>query len=82
MIVPFFMCVVLIEAVNFSTVRLEEKYLGYDTWMPSAPKVEKPRSTYNAASLAYIGDCIYEVCLISCTKMGALNCKMVVLFVH
>ncbi|KAL7598048.1 hypothetical protein Lser_V15G25293 [Lactuca serriola] len=44
-----------------SQARLEETYLGYDTWMPSAPKVEKPRSTYNAASLAYIGDCIYEL---------------------
>ncbi|KAI3803368.1 hypothetical protein L1987_31519 [Smallanthus sonchifolius] len=42
-------------------VCLEEKYLGYETWMPSAPKVEKPRSTYNAASLAYIGDCVYEL---------------------
>ncbi|XP_076924462.1 uncharacterized protein LOC143586896 [Bidens hawaiensis] len=40
---------------------LEETYLGYETWMPSAPKVEKPRSTYNAASLAYLGDCIYEL---------------------
>ncbi|KAK9078354.1 hypothetical protein SSX86_002411 [Deinandra increscens subsp. villosa] len=39
----------------------EEMYLGYETWMPSAPKVDKPRSTYNAASLAYIGDCIYEL---------------------
>lgn len=29
--------------------------------MPSPPKVEKPRSMYNAASLAYIGDSIYEV---------------------
>ncbi|KAM7254612.1 hypothetical protein ACFE04_003992 [Oxalis oulophora] len=36
-------------------------YLGYERWLPSAPKVEKPRSTYNAASLAYIGDCIYEL---------------------
>ncbi|KVH92957.1 Ribonuclease III domain-containing protein [Cynara cardunculus var. scolymus] len=44
-----------------SQVRLEETYMGYDTWLPSAPKVEKPRSTYNAASLAYIGDCIYEL---------------------
>ncbi|KAJ0745062.1 putative ribonuclease III [Helianthus annuus] len=40
---------------------LEETYLGYETWMPSAPKVEKPRSTYNAAALAYLGDCIYEL---------------------
>lgn len=36
-------------------------YLGYETWLPTPPKVEKPRSIYNAASLAFIGDCIYEV---------------------
>jgi ribonuclease-3 family protein len=41
--------------------KLEETYLGYETWLPVAPKVEKPRSIYNAASLAYIGDCIYEL---------------------
>nr|XP_043624353.1 mini-ribonuclease 3 isoform X2 [Erigeron canadensis] len=48
-----------------SQVAMEEKYMGLDTWMPSAPKVEKPRSLYNAASLAYIGDCIYEVLTLS-----------------
>lgn len=38
------------------------KYLGYERWrLPAAPKVKKPRSIYNAASLAYLGDCIYEV---------------------
>ncbi|KAK3018674.1 hypothetical protein RJ639_003105 [Escallonia herrerae] len=42
-------------------VKLDETYMGLDTWLPSAPKVEKPRSIYNAASLAYIGDCIYEL---------------------
>ncbi|KAL8043351.1 hypothetical protein ABFX02_09G114300 [Erythranthe guttata] len=36
-------------------------YLGYDTWLPAPPKVEKPRSVFNPASLAYIGDCIYEL---------------------
>ncbi|CAM8899125.1 unnamed protein product [Rhodiola kirilowii] len=39
----------------------EDTYLGYERWLPSAPKVKKPRSVYNAASLAYIGDCIYEL---------------------
>lgn len=39
----------------------DELYLGCERWVPSAPKVEKPRSIYNAASLAYIGDCIYEL---------------------
>ncbi|KAH0449848.1 hypothetical protein IEQ34_020540 [Dendrobium chrysotoxum] len=40
---------------------LDEQYMGYERWLPPAPKVKKPRSIYNAASLAYIGDCIYEL---------------------
>ena len=36
-------------------------YLGYEQWLPNPPKVQKPRSVFNAASLAYMGDCIYEV---------------------
>lgn len=40
----------------------DEFYLGYERWLPSPPEVQKPRSMLNAASLAYIGDCIYEVC--------------------
>ncbi|KAK6914767.1 Ribonuclease III domain [Dillenia turbinata] len=52
----------LLERKNLnSTPDLDETYLGYERWMPVAPKVEKPRSIYNAASLAYIGDCIYEL---------------------
>lgn len=35
--------------------------MGYERWLPSPPEVKKPRSVYNAASLAYIGDCIYEL---------------------
>nr|GMC70883.1 Ribonuclease III domain-containing protein [Ipomoea batatas] len=35
--------------------------MGYETWLPNPPKVEKPRSAFNAASLAYIGDCIFEL---------------------
>lgn len=31
-------------------------------WLPSPPPVEKPRAVHNAASLAYLGDSIYEVC--------------------
>ncbi|RWR77610.1 mini-ribonuclease 3 isoform X1 [Cinnamomum micranthum f. kanehirae] len=42
--------------------QVEEQYLGYPTWLPaSPPKVKKPRSIYNAASLAYIGDGVYEL---------------------
>lgn len=36
-----------------------------EKWFPSPPKVDKPRSVFNAASLAYIGDSIYEVRLSS-----------------
>ncbi|KAH6830767.1 Ribonuclease III family protein [Perilla frutescens var. hirtella] len=36
-------------------------YLGYETWMPAPPKAENPRSVLNPASLAYLGDCIYEL---------------------
>ncbi|XP_074268181.1 uncharacterized protein LOC141591675 isoform X1 [Silene latifolia] len=45
------------EPVNLD----EETYLGYDRWLPRPPKSEKPRSSHNAAALAYIGDCIYEL---------------------
>ncbi|CAI0392222.1 unnamed protein product [Linum tenue] len=44
----------VVEEIN------ESSYLGYDVWLPRPPKVEKPRSTFNAATLAYIGDGIYE----------------------
>lgn len=43
---------------------VDESYLGYERWLPNPPKVEKPRSVFNAASLAYVGDCIYEVCFL------------------
>ncbi|CAN6573472.1 unnamed protein product [Malus baccata var. baccata] len=53
------------------TVQKDDLYLGYERWsptstkvqkrLPSPPKVQKPRSVLNAASLAYIGDCIYEL---------------------
>lgn len=38
----------------------DELYLGLEKWLPPPPKVKKPRSIYNAASLAYLGDGIYE----------------------
>ncbi|KAK9281075.1 hypothetical protein L1049_003968 [Liquidambar formosana] len=46
---------------NPSRVELEKSYMGYERWLPTPPKLKKPRSVYNAASLAYIGDCIYEL---------------------
>ncbi|RZC51773.1 hypothetical protein C5167_020202 [Papaver somniferum] len=41
--------------------KVDESHLGCERWFPSAPEVKKPRSIYNAASLAYLGDCIYEL---------------------
>ncbi|CAK7356849.1 unnamed protein product [Dovyalis caffra] len=41
--------------------QLDDSYLGYERWLPSPPKVEKPRSVFNAATLAYIGDSIFEL---------------------
>ncbi|CAN0878012.1 Mini-ribonuclease 3 [Linum grandiflorum] len=40
---------------------IDDSYLGCDVWLPRPPKVEKPRSAFNAATLAYIGDGIYEL---------------------
>lgn len=48
-----------------------DSYMGYETWSPSPPKLEKPRSVFNAASLAFIGDSIYEVRFPHCSH--ALN---------
>ncbi|XP_022777218.1 uncharacterized protein LOC111318607 isoform X2 [Durio zibethinus] len=42
----------------------DDSYMGYERWLPNPPKVEKPRSVFNAATLAYIGDCIYEDALL------------------
>ncbi|KAI3866886.1 hypothetical protein MKX03_027119 [Papaver bracteatum] len=41
--------------------KIDESHLGCERWLPAAPEVKKPRSIYNAASLAYLGDCIYEL---------------------
>ncbi|VVA97532.1 unnamed protein product, partial [Arabis nemorensis] len=39
----------------------DDSYMGYERWSPSPPKLERPRSVFNAASLAFIGDSIYEL---------------------
>lgn len=31
------------------------------TWLPAPPNVSRPRAVHNAASLAYLGDAIYEM---------------------
>ncbi|CAH9066846.1 unnamed protein product [Cuscuta epithymum] len=49
------------DAPTSSHGKLPETYLGFETWLPNPPKVEKPRSVFNAASLAYIGDSIFEI---------------------
>eukprot|EP00249_Psilotum_nudum_P014206 c24721_g1_i3 orf=105-686(+) len=33
-------------------------------WLPLPPSIQRPRTAYNAASLAYLGDCVYEDALI------------------
>ncbi|KAK1360267.1 RNase III domain-containing protein [Heracleum sosnowskyi] len=50
----------LVSGPNQGKVR-ETTCMGYETWLPTPPKVDNPRSIYNAASLAFIGDCIYEL---------------------
>ncbi|XP_059458857.1 uncharacterized protein LOC132188428 isoform X2 [Corylus avellana] len=51
----------LLKRPSSRVVERDEFYLGYERWLPSPPKVEKPRSMFNASSLAYVGDCIYEL---------------------
>ncbi|XP_052307724.1 uncharacterized protein LOC18096746 isoform X4 [Populus trichocarpa] len=41
--------------------QLDDSYLGCERWLPSRPKVEKPPSVFNAATLAYIDDSIFEI---------------------
>ncbi|MCL7041954.1 hypothetical protein MKW94_011934 [Papaver nudicaule] len=41
--------------------KVDESHLGCERWLPDAPEIKNPRSIYNAASLAYLGDCIYEL---------------------
>ena len=49
--------------------------MGYERWLPTPPKVEKPRTVYNAATLAYIGDCIYEVVLYTFSLVILIRCS-------
>ncbi|KAJ0263988.1 Ribonuclease III family protein [Hirschfeldia incana] len=49
------------ESKELSEEEVDDSYMGYETWSPSPPKLEKPRSVFNAASLAFIGDSIYEL---------------------
>ncbi|KAL0715185.1 hypothetical protein Bca4012_064507 [Brassica carinata] len=54
----------LLNVVCLYEEDVDDDCVGYEKWFPSPPKVEKPRSVFNAASLAYIGDSIYEVVLV------------------
>lgn len=43
-------------------VAKKSTYMGFERWwLPPPPEVKKPQSLYNRASLAYLGDCIYEL---------------------
>jgi hypothetical protein len=55
----------LMDSIFFTTPVKDEKddLEGNPVWLPDAPVVPKPRASYNAASLAYLGDSIYEVIL-------------------
>ena len=62
--------------MNYKFVDIEEEddetYLGYEKWLPTPPKVVKPRSVFNAATLAYVGDCIYEVSYFLISKIQTI----------
>ncbi|MCO5595077.1 hypothetical protein L7F22_049114 [Adiantum nelumboides] len=50
-----------LSAVLPATGKEEDDSKGYNLWLPDAPLVPRPRARYNASSLAYLGDCIYEL---------------------
>ncbi|CAA6660920.1 unnamed protein product [Spirodela intermedia] len=60
-------------ATATATLPADELYLGYERWLPAAPKVKKPRSIYNAASLAYLGDGIYEALFVPPKSIDVYN---------
>ncbi|MCO5607013.1 hypothetical protein L7F22_061204 [Adiantum nelumboides] len=51
----------ILSAVPPSAGKEGDDGKGYEVWLPDAPLVPRPRAHYNAASLAYLGDCIYEL---------------------
>ncbi|KAJ7530964.1 hypothetical protein O6H91_14G026600 [Diphasiastrum complanatum] len=48
------------EKGNTEREKLEER----GVWLPSAPRIEKLRAFYNASSLAYLGDAVFEDALL------------------
>ncbi|KAI5055696.1 hypothetical protein GOP47_0029217 [Adiantum capillus-veneris] len=50
-----------LSAVIPPTGKEEDDGQRCNLWLPEAPLVPRPRAHYNAASLAYLGDCIYEL---------------------
>lgn len=48
-------------SVLWNSNRANEEGELNEKWFPTPPKVKRPRSIYNAVSLAYLGDCIYEL---------------------
>ncbi|XP_052307723.1 uncharacterized protein LOC18096746 isoform X3 [Populus trichocarpa] len=60
--------------------QLDDSYLGCERWLPSRPKVEKPPSVFNAATLAYIDDSIFEIIYTIVSKMMQLYARRHFLF--
>ncbi|KAG6735284.1 hypothetical protein POTOM_062159 [Populus tomentosa] len=60
--------------------QLDDSYLGCERWLPSRPKVEKPPSVFNAATLAYIDDSIFEIIYTRVSKMMQLYARRHFLF--
>eukprot|EP00249_Psilotum_nudum_P014205 c24721_g1_i1 orf=105-530(+) len=42
-------------------------------WLPLPPSIQRPRTAYNAASLAYLGDCVYEIGHLYLTNVNRLE---------
>jgi ribonuclease-3 family protein len=51
----------VILSPNSKQEKVDGTYMGYEAWLPDPPKLQKPLSLHNAASLAFIGDCVYEL---------------------
>ena len=57
--------IMVMDSLLFIVAKDEGDVQGNPLWLPDAPLVPRPRASYNAASLAYLGDSIYEVLFLS-----------------
>lgn len=76
--IAFMKSIVSYKLYGIDVDESSESFLGYETWVPKPPEAEKPRSTFNPASLAYLGDCIYEVCILFSIDYGLVVIKCLV----